>query len=72
MAPNPQQPKRQGGVLSSLNVAIDAMNLAKEVMDITPAKAAFGAISIILTMIKVRFLLVPVGRLVDNEYRILW
>ena len=60
MAPNPQHPKCQDGVLSSLNAAIDAMNLAKDVMGITPAKAAFGAVSATLTTIKVCFPLVPV------------
>ena len=50
------QPKRRDGVLSSLNAAIDAMNIAKDVMDIIPARAAFGAVSVILTMIRVRSL----------------
>ena len=49
------QPKRRDGVLSSLNTAIDAMNIAKDVMDIAPAKAAFGIVSVILTMIRVSF-----------------
>ena len=40
-------------VLSSLNMAIDALNLAKELSSITPAKAVFGSISILLAMIKV-------------------
>ena len=31
------------------------MNLVKEVSSITPAKAVFGSVSILLTMIKVRF-----------------
>ena len=39
-----------------LNSAIDAINLAKEASSITPAKVAFGAAGILLTMIKVRFL----------------
>ena len=67
-----QQPKRRDGVLSSLNVAIDAMNIAKDVMDIVPAKAAFGAVSVILTMIRVRFPLPHICRLPDNVYRTLW
>ena len=50
------QPKNREGALSSLNVAIDIVNLAKEVSDITPAKAAFGTVSILLTMIRVRLL----------------
>ena len=51
-----KRPKERDGILSSLNVAIEAVNLAKEVSSVTPAKAAFGSVSILLTMIKVRFL----------------
>ena len=47
------RPKRRDGILSSLNVAIDAMNIAKDAMDIAPAKAVFGSVSVVLTMIKV-------------------
>jgi len=52
-----QRPKRPDGAISPLNVAIEALNLAKEVSSITPAKAVFGSVSAILTMIRVRFLL---------------
>jgi len=52
-----QRPKRLDGAISPLNVAIEALNLAKEVSSITPAKAVFGSVSAILTMIRVRFLL---------------
>jgi hypothetical protein len=54
MDPNPKQPKGRDGILSSLNVAIDAMNLAKDIIDIAPAKAAFGSVSALLAMIRVR------------------
>ena len=37
-----------------LNVAIEAMNLAKEISSVTPAKAVFGSVSVLLTMIRVR------------------
>jgi len=47
---------RRDGVLSTLNVAIEAMNLAKEISSVTPAKAVFGSVSVLLTMIRVRFL----------------
>ena len=57
MDPNPQQPKRRDGALSALNTAIEAMNLAKEVSGVTPAKAVFGSVSVLLTMIRVRSLL---------------
>ena len=57
MAENSQRPKGRDGVLSSLNVAIEGLNLAKEVSSATPAKAVFGSVAILLTMIRVSFLL---------------
>jgi len=57
MAANSQRPRRQDGVLSTLNVAIDVLNLAKEVSSVTPAKAVFGSVSVLLTMVRVRFAL---------------
>jgi len=54
MDTNPQRPKHGERALSWLNVAIDGMNLAKEVTSMTPAKGVFGSVSIILTMIRVR------------------
>jgi hypothetical protein len=53
MDPNAQRQKRRDNILSSLNVAIDAMNLAGGISDIIPAKAVFGSVSVILTMIRV-------------------
>ena len=52
-----QRPKGREGTISTLNAAIEAMNLAKEVSSITPAKAVFGTVSVILAMIRVSFLL---------------
>ena len=46
-------PRGRDGDLSTLNMAIDGLNLAKEVSSITPAKVAFGTVAIILTMIRV-------------------
>ena len=40
------------GVLS-LNMAIDALNLAKEAASVTPAKAAFTSAGVLLTMNRV-------------------
>jgi hypothetical protein len=37
-----------------LNVAIEDLNLAKEISGITPAKAAFGSVSALLAIIRVR------------------
>jgi len=57
MVADSQRPKGRDRVLSALNVAIDVLNLAKEVSSITPAKAVFGSVSILLTVIRVRFVL---------------
>ena len=54
MDTNPQRPNRWEGLLSSLSMAIDGMNLAKEATSMTPAKGVFGSVSILLTMIRVR------------------
>ena len=54
---NSQRQKGRDGALSSLNMAIDVINLAKDIVDIAPAKAAFGSVSALLTMIRVRFFL---------------
>jgi hypothetical protein len=48
--------RRRDVTLSSLNAAIEAMNLAKEIASITPAKAVFGSVSVVLAMIRVSFL----------------
>ena len=45
MATGSQQPKRLDGVLSSLNTAFDAMNIAKGVVGHTPAKVVFASLS---------------------------
>ena len=54
MATKPQWSKGQDGTISSLNLAIEAMNLAKEISSFTPAKAVFGSVGVLLTMIRVR------------------
>lgn len=58
METGPQLPKEREGVTSALNGAIEAMNLAKEISGVTPAKAVFGTVSVILTMIRVRSVVV--------------
>jgi hypothetical protein len=64
--------RRQDVTLSSLNMAIEGMNLAKEVSSMTPAKAVFGSVSIILTVIRVGLLLARLDQPLANRYRILW
>ena len=57
MDANSQRPEWRDSLLSLLDVAIEALNLAKEISSVTPAKAVFGSVSVLLTMIKVRLLL---------------
>ena len=56
MDTQPEPPKRHNNVLSSLNMAIDTANLAKEILSVVSAKAVCGSISVLLTAIKVCFL----------------
>ena len=58
MTDKSQRPKEREGTISALNAAIEALNLAKEISSITPAKAAFGSVSVVLTMVKVGSFLV--------------
>ena len=53
-----QRPEGRENTVSALGAAIGALNLAKELSSITPAKAVFGTASIILTTIRVSSLLV--------------
>ena len=53
-----QRQKRRDTVLSSLNAAIEALNIVKDVLSMTPAKAALGSVTVILTMIRAGFILV--------------
>jgi hypothetical protein len=68
MDPNSQRRRGREGTLSSLNVAIDTINLAKDIVDIAPAKAAFGSVSALLTMIRVRLFLFCDGELPIHVY----
>lgn len=56
MAP-PQQPKGRDGVLTTLDLFIQTLNIAKDACGIPPAQIAFGSASVLLTMIRVRFFL---------------
>jgi hypothetical protein len=53
-----QRPKGRDGAISALNAAIETLNLAKELSIVTPAKAVFGSVSVILAMIRVSLLLI--------------
>ena len=54
MDTTPQRPNGRDGAFSLLNAAIEALNLANDLSSITPAKAVFASVGIILTMIRVR------------------
>ena len=54
MATSSQPQKGRDGALSMLNGAIEVLNLAKEISSVTPAKAVFGSVSVLLAMIRVR------------------
>jgi hypothetical protein len=58
MEADSQRPKGRDGTILALNMAIETLNLAKEVSSIMPAKAVFGSVSIILAMLRVSSLLV--------------
>lgn len=53
MATKSQRQRGSNGTLTSLNFAIEGINLAKEISSITPAKAVFDLVSFLLTMIRV-------------------
>ena len=61
MATKTQRLQGHNDVLSLLNMAIDALNLAKEATSVAPAKTAFTSTGVLLAMIKVGFLPVQVG-----------
>jgi hypothetical protein len=61
MTTTSQRPNGRENAVSLLNAAIDAMDLAEKISSITPAKAVFGTVSILLAMIKVRFLFFRCG-----------
>lgn len=56
MTSKSQQPTGRSGLLSSLNVAIEVMNAAEEIVSVTSAKAVFSSVCVLLTMIRVRFI----------------
>ena len=53
MTPVSRQPKGRDGVLSTLDVFIQTLGLAKETCGVLPAQVALGSAVILLTMIRV-------------------
>ena len=58
-----QKPKWREGVIQEFNAAIEATNLAEKVSSIAQAKAVFGSVNTLLTLIGVCFLLLCRGLL---------
>ena len=50
-----QRPQGRDGALTSLDVLIQVLTLAKDTCGIPPAQVAFGSAVVLLTMIRVRF-----------------
>ena len=57
MDTNSKRQKRRDNVLSLLNAAIEAMNLAKAISSVAPVKVVFGSVGVLLAMIRGRVLL---------------
>jgi len=55
MDTNTQRPKEQKGTISALDAAIEVSNRTGKVSHVAPAKAAFGSVTDLLTMIRVCF-----------------
>ena len=56
MSATSQRPEERDGAVSALNAAIETLNIVKEVLSVTPAKAACGVVSVILATIRVSLL----------------
>ena len=54
MASTSQRPKGRDGALSTLDVIIQTLTLAKDTCGIPPAQVAFGSAVVLLAMIRVR------------------
>jgi hypothetical protein len=63
-----QQLKGRNGVLSTLDVSIQALNIAKDTCGIPPAQIALGSASVLLTMIRACFLFLCVDSLLTRVY----
>jgi hypothetical protein len=66
MASTPQPPRGRDGALSTLDVLIQGLSIAKDVCGILPAQIALGSAVILLTMIRVRFPLLREDKLLTH------
>ena len=67
MEPKSQRSKRRDDVLCSLDVVIESLKLAESLSSVTPAKAVFSTVGVVLTMIRVGLLLFCEGLLKTNK-----
>jgi hypothetical protein len=63
-----QQQKGRDGALATLNVCIQALDIAKDACGIPPAQVALGSASTLLTMIRVRYPPLREDKLPDSRH----
>jgi hypothetical protein len=63
-----QQSKGRDSILATLDISIQALNLAKDSCGIPPAQIAFGSASVLLAMIRVCSLLLCSEALLIRDY----
>lgn len=70
MATMPQRSKECDSTpsTSTLDVTIDALNLAKDISSIGPVQAAFGSVSVLLATIRVRSLPLCSNELLEHAH----
>ena len=67
MEPKSQRSKRRDDVLCSLDAVIESLKIVESLSIVAPAKAVFSTVGVVLTMIRVSFLLFCEGLLQANE-----
>jgi len=72
MADKSKRQKGRDGVPSSLDVAIHALNRAKDATSVAPANAAFTSAGVLLTTIRVGSIPDHVFQLPADVYRTRW
>ena len=73
MASTSQQQKGRDRVLPTLDVFVQVLNIAKDTCGIPPAQVAFGSASVLLAMIRARFITTMSRRTSDlHPSRIQW
>ena len=63
-----QRPKGRDGVISTLDVFIQTLGIAKDACGVPPAQIAFGSAGVLLTMIRARFPLLRENELLKHTH----